>query len=559
MNPHDTPPLPPGTRIGADVVEEVLGTGSYGTVYRVRSPEGYPSALKLVPLEDGDKRAWREVELGTRLHHPNLVRHLGWGKWPEDNPRFLYVKLKLIEGPTLEEWGRERGRTVGEVVDKVLEVARGLAVAHEERVVHRDVKEDNILVDARTGQAVLVDFGAGYREGDPTLTKGVFPKGAHHYRAPETWAFLRQHAGVEGAHFRAGPAGDLYALGVVLYRLLTGRAPFRLTDEGRVDVEAVLHEAPLPPCLVNPRVPREVEAVCLRLLAKKPEARYPSAVALYSALEEAKARADASWKVPLHGETPPAANKPWTRRARVLVGLGVGLALTLGVWGLTSRQEVAAPRPPPQPAPAVAAPSQAPPPTVVAPPAAPRKDSVPVKPQPTTAPPQAPASDPASLVHKLCLGLSGSLLQACIAANSALPPERPAPPPQECPAGAVEAMTGTLGLSLRDMKTVEWTEVRGRAFPVREDSPVLVYGDWDTPTGKTALPDRTRLSGRVYFGEKRVYGRFTEARTPKGETYPVCLELWDDGELGAALSASSEPGKPMVTPGADVRVVDRFR
>ncbi|WP_309895516.1 serine/threonine-protein kinase, partial [Archangium sp.] len=293
MSPHDTPPLPPGTRIGGDVVEGVLGTGSYGTVYRMRSPEGYPSALKLVPLGEGkrDERVWREVELGTYLNHPNLVCHLGWGQWPEDTPRFVWMKLRLVEGPTLERWGHESGRTVGEVVDKALEVARGLAVAHDARVVHRDVKGDNILVDERTGQAVLVDFGAGYHEGDATLTKGVFPRGAHPYRAPETWAFLRQHAGGEGAHFRAGPSGDLYALGVVLYQLLTGRLPCRLTVEGRVDVEAVLHEAPLPPHLVNPRVPREVGAVCLRLLAKKPEERYPSAVALYEALEEAKARA----------------------------------------------------------------------------------------------------------------------------------------------------------------------------------------------------------------------------------------------------------------------------
>jgi len=548
MNPHETPPLPPGTRIGSDVVECVLGLGSFGTVYRVRSPKGYPSAVKLVPLEEDDRRALREVALGTRLHHPNLVRHLGSGYWPEDNPRFLCVKLELVPGPTLEKWGQESGRNAGEVVDKALEVTRGLAVAHEERVVHRDVKEDNILVDERTGQAVLVDFGAGYREGEPTLTKGVFPKGAHHYRAPEAWAFLRQHAGVEGAHFRPGPAGDLYALGVVLYRLLTGRFPFRLTDDGAVDVEAVLHEAPLPPHLLNPRVPLEVEAVCLRLLAKKPEARYPSAVALYAALEEAKARADASWTVPLHGQTPPAASKPWTRGARVRVGLGVGLALALGAWWLTSRQEVAPPEPPPQPAPAVAVPSQAP-----------RKDSAPVKPQQTPSPPPDMLSlEPGSLLYKLCLGLSGGALQACIAAHSPLPPERPAPPPQECPAGAVETMTA-LGLRLGDETTVDWSDARGRPFPVREDSPVFVFGDWDTPTGKTALPTRTRLSGRIYIGQKRVYGRFTEARTRAGQTYPVCLELWDDDELGSAIEPESAPGKPLVSIAADVRVVDRFR
>jgi serine/threonine-protein kinase len=116
-----------------------------------------------------------------------------------------------------------------------------------------------------------------------------------------------------------------------------------------------------------------------------------------------------------------------------------------------------------------------------------------------------------------------------------------------------------LGLRLGDMETVEWTEVRGRAFPVREDSPVFVYGHWRTSTGQLLLPDRTRLSGQIYFGEKRVYGRFTEARTPAGQTYPVCMELWDDGELGAAIEPESKPGKPLVSVNADARVVDRFR
>jgi len=549
MSPHDTPPLPPGTRIGRDVVEEVLGLGSYGTVYRVRSPKGYPSAVKLVPLEEDDRRALREVALGTRLHHPNLVRYLGSALWPEDNPRFLCVKLELVPGPTLEKWGQESGRSAGEVVDKALEVTRGLAVAHEERVVHRDVKENNILVDARTGQAVLVDFGAGYREGEPTLTKGVFPKGAHHYRAPEAWAFLRQHAGVPGAHFRPGPAGDLYALGVVLYRLLTGRFPFRLTEEGGVDVEAVLHEAPLPPHLVNPRVPPEVGAVCLRLLAKTPEERYPSAVALYEALSTLKARANGDWEAPLHGETPPAAGKPWTRGARVLAGLGVGLALALGCWWLTSGQEVAPGGPPPEPAPAAA----------VASPAAPRKDGDPMKQQMSAPQPQALPLTVEDLLRGLCLGLGGTALQACLAAHSPVPPERPAPPPQACPAGAVETMTGTLGLRLGETGVVEWSDVRGRAIPVREDSPVFVFGDWDTPSEQTALPGKTRLSGRLYFGEGRVYGRFTEARTPTGETYPVCMELVDEGEVGMVLEPESEPGKPMVSPGPEVRVVDRFQ
>ncbi|KFA87745.1 hypothetical protein Q664_45800, partial [Archangium violaceum Cb vi76] len=125
-------PLPVGTRIGWEVVEGVLGSGGFATVYRVRSPDGYVSALKLLPLDQGEERAaraWREVSLGMRLHHPNLVRQLGAGQWPHDNPRYVWVKLERVEGPTLEEWAP--GRPLGEVVERVLEVARALAVSHE--------------------------------------------------------------------------------------------------------------------------------------------------------------------------------------------------------------------------------------------------------------------------------------------------------------------------------------------------------------------------------------------------------------------------------------------
>jgi serine/threonine-protein kinase len=207
VSPLDLSPLPPGTRVGGHVVEALLASGSCGTVYRVRDPDGHPAALKLLPLEEGSvgtKRAWREVSLGSRLHHPNLVRQLAAGQWPEHQPRFVWLKFELVEGPTLERWGDEPGRTTGEVVERVLDVARGLAVAHDARVFHRDVKEDNILVRAGDGQAVLVDFGAGYHEGAATLTKGMFPPGAPLYRSPEAWAFARAHADVEGAHYRAG-------------------------------------------------------------------------------------------------------------------------------------------------------------------------------------------------------------------------------------------------------------------------------------------------------------------------------------------------------------------
>ena len=570
LNPPGTSPLPVGTRIGGDVVEGVLGAGGFATVYRVRSPEGYVSALKLLPLDQGPERAaraWRELSLGTRLRHPNLARQLGAGQWPLDKPRFVWLKFELIEGPTLDEWGLAPGRTVGEVVERVLEVARALAVSHEAGVLHRDVKEANILVRQSNGQAVLVDFGVGYHPAYPTLTKGMFPPGTLPYRAPEAWAYGRAHAGEPGAHYRGGPGDDLYALGVVLYRLLTGRFPFRPAEHGGEDVEAVLHREPLPPHLVNPRVPRAVEAVCLRLLAKTPEARYPGAVALYEALEELRARTDVDWTQVLHPERR-RPEKPWARRGRVLAAVGVGLAVALGAWWLGSGQEVAPGGPAPEPVRAVAAPpAEAPSPPAAAPPLALRKDSAPMQQQQTSgSQPEAVSKRRAAAVRTACLGFTGAALQACLGTPQQVPPERSAPPPQACPAGAVETMTDMLGLRLGDVTSVDWSAVRGRAVQVHEDATLRVGGNWEAGadwTGKgykVALPNNTRLFGKLYVKEGRVYGRFTEARTPLGVTYPVCLDVMDtDGNVGLALLPGSAPGKMMVEPVVRVRVVDRFK
>jgi serine/threonine-protein kinase len=169
-------------------------------------------------------------------------------------------------------------------------------------------------------------------------------------------------------------------------------------------------------------------------------------------------------------------------------------------------------------------------------------------------------------VRTACLGLTSAALQACMGAAQQVPPERPAPPPQACPAGAVETMTSTLGFRLGETKSVEWSNVRGRSVRVDEDSPVYLFGDWDAGAdrfgygGRFALPGDTRVTGRLYVKEGRVYGRFTEARTPLGVTYPVCLELLDtDDKVGLELEPDSAPGKMMVGPVAVVRVVDRFK
>jgi serine/threonine-protein kinase len=169
-------------------------------------------------------------------------------------------------------------------------------------------------------------------------------------------------------------------------------------------------------------------------------------------------------------------------------------------------------------------------------------------------------------LRNACLGLTGVALQACLSAQQ-VPAMRPAPATEECPAGAVETMTRTLGLRLGEMTSVEWSDVRGRSVPVREDTPLYVFGHWEAGVDRmlrggthVALPGDTRLTGRLFVKEGRVYGRFTQAHTPEGDTYPVCLEMLDpSNRVGVEFEPDSGPGNILVGPTAKVRVVDRFK
>ena len=246
--------------------------------------------------------------------------------------------------------------------------------------------------------------------------------------------------------------------------------------------------------------------------------------------------------------------KPWARTGRVLAAAGVGLAVALGAWWLGSGQEVAPGGHAPEPVRAVAAPPpEAPPPAAAAPPAGAPKGQCPREAAAETPGPQPEAAPKGgrAAVRNACLGLTGCALQACMGAPQQVPPELPAPPPQACPAGAVETMTATLGFSLGETtdRGLEPT-CAGRSVRVHEDTPVYVFGDWEAGAdcvgrgGKVALPNQTRLSGRLYVKEGRVYGRFTEARTPLGVTYPVCLELLDTSDkVGLELRARQRAGE----------------
>ncbi len=574
---RDAQALARGTEVGGLRVEALVDSGGQGIVYRAREPHsGRRYALKFIPLGRSEARAWREFALCPPLHHPNLVAMVGSGLWPDGQPEFLWLKMVYVQGRPLDQWAWEENASARALTCKVLGVARGLAVAHDAGVVHRDVKEANILVREEDGEAVLVDFGAAWSAGHSTLTLELYPPGTPSYRSPEAWRFGQEHAREPTAHYRPGVADDVYALGVVLYRLLTRRYPFDVGDAAAV--KAVIHKAPLPPHLHNPRVPRALSELCLKLLAKTPEERPGSAAALCEELEGLLARAEGAWEVPLWEAAAPgglAHARAWLRRRRLLrvaAWGGVLVALALGTGWLAvpwstalpasiplheaeSGQEVAPAGRPPEAERAAAPPRLEDTPAAVALRAMPPEDTAPVKkPQKRANPPadSTPRGHSPSLA-KWCLGAAAAMSTACAGA-----PVRPAPsvpPPEECPPGAVDTMLGPLGFEIRQEYYATFADPQGNSMPlsVREDTPL-----WLRTSGK--LTTDTLLFGRLFFGEKRVYGRFTQLQLPTGETYPVCLELRDRNEgLGIELKARLGPDTARVFSSVRVRAVRRFQ
>jgi len=318
----------------------------------------------------------------------------------------------------------------------------------------------------------------------------------------------------------------------------------------------------------NPRVPRVLSELCLKLLAKQPEERHASAAALCETLEELLGRADATWQEPLWEEprVDPLARirtgltRRMLRRAVVSVGvlaaLGlVGVWLTLPMHEAASGREIATPWRPLEAGPAAAPPQVEDIPAAVASRAMPLKDKALVKKQQkrSNAPANSKPQGPGSSLAKWCVGAAAAMSTACPGAQ--VHPPVPEPLPVECPPRAVETMTGRLGLFINDDQAIA---VFGdpRAFSgwrtVREGVATMTLRE----TGN--VPTNTILYGRLYFGKDRVYGRFTQAQTPTGETYPVCMELWDEGKRGTVLEAREGPDTARVFSSARMKVVKRF-
>jgi serine/threonine protein kinase len=307
----------------------VLGRGGEGVVYKARHrPLGRLVALKM--LHDADDarpdalvRFRREAETLAGLRHPNIVQVYEVG-CEGGRPFFA---LEYVEGGALSACLRGQPLPAREAARLAAATADAVHAAHRAGVLHRDLKPGNILLAPGPGAGTpkVSDFGLAKRvEVDATLTRTGVVLGTPGYMAPE-------QARADGGE--VGPAADVYALGAILYHLLTGRPPFVGTRPMDVLLQ-VVHDQPISLRRLFPQTPRDLETICLKCLNKDPRKRYGSAAALADDLRR-HARGE-----PVQARPPGPARRlwRWCRHYPVPAGLlaGVVLCLVFGLWYLSA-------------------------------------------------------------------------------------------------------------------------------------------------------------------------------------------------------------------------------
>ena len=323
--------LAPGTVIGQWRLEELVGRGGMGVVYRAIDLRlDRPVAIKLIADDRADdpgfrERFERESRLTARLDHPNVVPVYAAGE--EDGQ--LFLAMRYVAGTDLQRLLREKGpQAPSRAADVVRQVADALDAAHAAGLVHRDVKPANVLLDGR--HAYLSDFGlARSVEAEAALTDSDDRLGTVDFMSPEQ---------LRGG--RSDARSDVYALGAVLYAALTGTPPFHRSSAAAT-ISAHL-EDPVPLPSASAGVPAGLDAVMQRALAKDPAERYPSAGDLGRAATAAVAGEPVTAELrsvargeAAPGERPTARLQRSRRPRRRLTVLVVGLGFLAGLAGGT--------------------------------------------------------------------------------------------------------------------------------------------------------------------------------------------------------------------------------
>jgi serine/threonine protein kinase len=273
-----------GTEIDGYRLTRTLGRGGMGIVYAAEQLAlGREVALKIIrtgPLATAEDLARFEAEANATaaLNHPGIVSVFDSGQWQGHH----YFSMQLVDGPTLREAFADGPIETRRAAAYVRHISDAIHHAHEHNVLHRDIKPSNVIIDLDTDQPCVTDFGLAklFEPDSDTSTAYEWTKsgamvGTPSYMSPEQALGQSKHV---------SPASDVYSIGAILYEALTGRAPFRAASPIET-MRQVVDAEPAAPRMLNPDVSRDLETICLKCLAKKPEARYESASALRNELD----------------------------------------------------------------------------------------------------------------------------------------------------------------------------------------------------------------------------------------------------------------------------------